>query len=79
MEAIDDTACFRERRPDNPTHGVRQVKRDLLDGVATLLSNPSQDGDNVLHFCARNDGDQGPLPCVRVTVGHERVQLTVGK
>ena len=37
MEAVDDAAGFGECRPDNLAHGIRQVKRDLFDSIATLL------------------------------------------
>ena len=53
-----------ECRPDNLAHGLRQVKCNLLDGVAKLLANPLQDGDNVLRFCARDNGNQGSIPCI---------------
>ena len=48
METVDDAACLGERRPDNLAHGIRQVERDLLDGVAALLANPLQDGNDIL-------------------------------
>lgn len=73
MEAVDDTACFRKCCPGNLAHGVRQVKRNLLDGVAALFVNPLQDSDNILRFCARNDGHQGLLTRVCLTVGNESV------
>ena len=65
-------------RPHDLAHGVRQVKRDLLDGIAMLLVNPLQDGDYVLRFCTCNDGNQGLLPCMGVTVAYKRVQLAIG-
>ena len=37
MKTVDDAARFWEYLPDNLAHGIRQVKRDLLDGVATFL------------------------------------------
>ncbi len=62
MEAVDDPAGFRECRTHDLAHGVRQVKRDLLDSIAMLLVNPLQDSDYVLRFCTCNDGNQGLLP-----------------
>ena len=73
METVDDAARFGECRPDNLAHGIRQVKRDLLDGVAISFVDTLQDGDNILRFCACNDGNQGLFPCTGITVGHERV------
>ena len=73
MKAVDDAARFWEYLPDNLAHGIRQVKRNLLDGVAISFVDTLQDGDNILRFCTRNDGNQGLFPCTGITVGHERV------
>ena len=39
MESVYNTAGSREHRPHNLTHGIRQVERDFLHGIALLLTN----------------------------------------
>src|SRR5574344_1522715 len=55
MESVNNTAGFGEGNPHNLTHGLRQVKRDFLHGIALMLINTLKHSYHVLRLCACND------------------------